>query len=370
MSQSTTLFIGMDVHQDSIAVASVAQDHGAEVTSLGTVGTRQYDIDHLVRKRPSKAKHLVFVDEAGPCGSWLSRYLTQTGDHCCVVAPSLIPKQSGDRVTTDRRDAAQLARLRRSGDLTPVYVPTIEDEAIRDLSRAREDTIGDLKAAKFRLKAFLLRHDSRYTGRATWNPTPLRWLSDVVCPTPAQQIVFPEYVRAVNEHPERLQRLEQALHEQVTSWRLHPVVEALQALRGVPCTVAVTTVADLGDLTRFDTPRELMQFLGLVPSEYSTGERRRQGAMTTAGHTHARRALVEGAWASRYPAKVSRHLQLRLEKLPKPIQAISWKAQVRLWKRYRRLIARGKHANQVVVAMARELVGFMWAMAKQVPVTP
>jgi transposase len=258
----------------------------------------------------------------------------------------------------------------RSGDLTPVYVPTVEDEAIRDLCRAREDAVADLKAAKFRLKAFLLRHDIRYMGQATWGPAHLRWLSEVVCPTPAQQIVFQEYVRAVTEHTARLQRLEQELHEHVKSWRLHPVVEALQALRGVQCTVAVTTVAELGDLTRFEHPRQLMKYLGLIPSEYSTGERRRQGAMTKAGNTHARRALVEGAWAYRYPAKVSRHLQLRLETQPKVIQDISWKAQVRLCKRYRRLIARGKHANQVVVAIARELVGFMWAIAKQVPVTP
>jgi transposase len=370
MSHSSTLFVGMDVHKDSIAVAYVAQDHGAEVTYLGTIGTRQCDIDQLIRKMQSKAKHLIFVYEAGPCGYWLSRYLTKKGYDCWVVAPSLIPKKPGDRVKTDRRDAVQLARLARSGDLTVVYVPTVEDEAIRDLTRAREDTIGDLKAAKFRLKAFLLRHDIRYTGRATWNPAHLRWLSEVVCPTPAQQIVFQEYVRAVNEHTERLQRLDQELQEQVKSWRLHPVVEALQALRGVQFTVAVTTVAELGDLTRFDNPRELMKFLGLIPSEYSTGERRRQGSITKAGNTHARRALVEGAWAYRYPAKVSRHLQLRLEKLPKPIQDISWKAQARLCKRYRRLIARGKHANQVVVAIARELVGFMWAIAKQVPVTP
>jgi transposase len=360
----------MDVHKDSIAVADVAQDHGAEVTYLGTVGTRQYDIDNLVRKMPSKAQHLVFVDEAGPCGSWLYRYLTKKGYNCWVVAPSLMPKKSGDRVKTDRRDAAQLARLMRSGDLTPVYVPTVEDEAIRDLARAREDTIGDLKAAKFRLKAFWLRHDIRYTGRATWNPAHLRWLSEVVCPTPAQQMVFQEYVRAVNEHTERLQRLEQELQEQVKAWRLHPVIEALQALRGVQFTVAVTTGAELGDLTRFDNPRPLMKFLGLIPSEYSSGERRRQGSITKAGNTHARRALVEGAWAYRYPAKVSRHLQLRLEPQPKAIQDIRWKAQVRLCKRYRRLMARGKHANQVVVAIARELVGFMWAIANHVTVTP
>jgi transposase len=370
MSQSSTLYVGLDVHKEAIAVAYVAQDQGAEVTYLGTIGTRQCDIDQLVRKLQSKAKPLVFVYEAGPCGYWLYRYLTKKGYKCWVVAPSLIPKKAGDRVKTDRRDAVQLARLMRSGDLMPVYVPKVEDEAIRDLTRAREDTIGDLKAAKFRLKAFLLRHDIRYTGRATWGPAHLRWLSEVVCATPAQQIVFQEYVRAVNEHTERLQRLEQELHEQVQTWRLQPVVEALQALRGVQFTVAVTIVAELGDLTRFDNPRQLMSYLGLTPSEYSSGERRRQGSITKTGNTHARRALVEGAWAYRYPAKVSRHLQLRLEKLPKAVQDISWKAQVRLCKRYRKLSARGKHANQVVVAIARELIAFMWAIAKEVPVIP
>jgi transposase len=286
-----------------------------------------------------------------------------------VVAPSLIPKKPGDRVKTDRRDAVPLTSLARSGDLTVVYVPQVADEAIRDLARAREDALRDLKSTKFRLQAFLLRHDIRYTGLATWGPAHLRWLSDVVCPTPAQQIVFQEDVRAVNEHTERLQRLEQELQEHVTTWRLQPVVEALQALRGVQFTRALTMVAEIGDLTRFESPRELMKFLGLIPSEYTSVERRRQGSMTKAGNTHARRALVEGAWAYRYPAKVSRHLQLRLETQPKVIQDISWKAQVRLCKRYRRLVARGKHANVVTVAMARELAGFMWAIAQQVPVT-
>ena len=368
MSQSSTLFIGMDVHKDTIAVAYVAQDHGAEVTYLGTIGTRQCDIDQLIRKMQSKAKHLIFVYEAGPCGYWLDRYLRKKDYDCWVVAPSLIPKEAGDRIKTDRRDALQLARLARSGDLTAVYVPKVEDEAIRDLTRAREDTLSDLKDAKLRLKAFLLRHDIRYTGQAHWGPAPLRWLSEVVCPTPAQQIVFQEYVRAVTEHTERLQRLDQELHEHVQAWRLHAVVEALPALRGVQFTVALTLVAAIGDLTRFDTPRELMKFLGLIPSEYSSGERRHQGSITKAGNTHARRALVEGAWAYRYPAKVSRHLQLRLEKQPKMIQDISWKGQVRLCKRYRQLVARGKHANIVTVAIARELVGFMWAIAKQLPV--
>jgi transposase len=368
MPQSSTLYIGMDVHKDTIAVAYVAKAHDAEVVFLGTVGTRHCDLDQLIRKMPSKAKHLIFVYEAGPCGYWLYRYLSKKGDDCWVVTPSLIPKKPGDRVKTDRRDAVQLARLVRSGDLTAVYVPTVEDEAIRDLTRAREDAISNLKDAKLRLKAFLLRHDIRSTGRATWGPAHLRWLSEVVCQTPAQQLVFQEYVRAVTEHTERLQRLEQELQDHVKAWRLSPVVEALQALRGVQFTVAVTLVAEMGDLTRFKSPRELMKFMGLIPSEHSSGEQRRQGAITKAGNTHARRVLVEGAWAYRYPAKISRHLQLRLETQPKVIQDISWKAQVRLCKRYRRLVARGKHANVVTVAIARELTGFMWAIAKQVPV--
>src|SRR6266403_1222273 len=199
MSQFSTLYVGLDVHKESIAVAYVAQAHGAEVISLGTIGTRQANIDQLTRTLQSKAQHLVFVYEAGPCGYWLYRYLTKKGYDCWVVAPSRIPKKAGDRVKTDRRDAVQLARLARSGDLTAVYVPKVEDEAIRDLSRAREDTLSDLKDAKFRLKAFLLRHDIRYTGRANWSLAHLRWLSEVVCPTPAQQIVFQEYVQTVTE---------------------------------------------------------------------------------------------------------------------------------------------------------------------------
>jgi transposase len=367
---SKTLYIGLDVHKDSIAVAYAPEDRSAEVVSLGSIGTRQCDIDKLIRKLQSKGATLVFAYEAGPCGYWLYRYLTRKGLSCQVVAPSLIPRKPGDRVKTDRRDAITLARLMRSGDLSAIYVPQVEDEAIRDLSRGREDAMRDLKATKYRLKAFLLRQDIRYEGRANWTAAHLRWLSEVVCPTRAQQIVFQEYVRAVTEHHARLQRLENELHEEVKGWRLYPVVEAIQALRGVELTGAVILIAELGDLTRFDTPRQLMSYLGLTPSEYSSGERRRQGGITKAGNTHARRALVEGAWAYRYPAKVSRHLQLRLERLPAEVQAIGWKAQVRLCKRYRQLSARGKHANQVVVAIAREMAAFAWAIARTVPLAP
>jgi transposase len=318
----------------------------------------------------SKAKHLLFVYDAGPGGYWLSRSLTTKGDAGWVVAPSLIPNKAGARVNMDRRDAVQLARPARSGELTAVYVPPVEDEAIRERTRAREDTLSNLQEAKGRLQAFLLRHDIRYTGRATWNPAHLRWLSEVVCPTPAQHSVFQASVRAVTEHTAWLRRLDEALQERGKAWRLNPVGDALQALRGVQCPVAVTTVAELGDRTRFDTPRALMKFLGLIPSAYSTGERRRQGAIPPAGNTQARRALVEGAGAYRYPAQVSQPLQRRLAKQPKAIQDISGPAQVRLCTRYRPLIARGKHANQVVVAIARELIGFMWARAQESPVTP
>jgi transposase len=358
------------VHKETLAVAYVAQDREAEVIFLGTRGTRQCDIDKLMRKLQAQGKQLHFVYEAGPCGYWLSRYLTKKKLTCWVGAPSSMPKKAGDRVKTDRRDAIQLARLRRSGDLTPVDVPAVADEAIRDLVRAREDRLKDGKAAKARLKAFLLRQDIRDEGRANWGPAPLRWLAKVVCPTPAQQIVFQEYVRAVSEHPARLQRLEAELQTQVQPWRWLPVVEAIQALRGVQCTAAVTLIAELGDLTRFENPRQLMSYLGLIPSEHTTGERRRQGALPKTGNSHARRALIEGAWAYRYPAKVSRHLQLRLEKVPTAIQDISWKAQGRLCKRYRRLVARGKHGNQVVVAIAREMAAFVWAIAREVAVAP
>ena len=219
MHQSSTLYVGMDVHKESIAVAYVAKDHDAEVISLGTFGPRQCDIDPLMRKLQSKAKHLVFVYEAGPSGYGLYRSRAKKDSVCGVVAPSFIPKKAGDRVKTARRDARQLARLMRSGDLTPVSVPAVDDEAIRDLSRAREATLRALKAAKLRLTAFLLRHDIRSTGRANWSPAHLRWLSAVVWPTPAQQIVLQAYVQTVTEQSARLGRLARELHEQVKTWR-------------------------------------------------------------------------------------------------------------------------------------------------------
>jgi transposase len=296
--------------------------------------------------------------------------LTKKKLTCGVGAPSQIPKKAGDGVKTDRRDARHLARLLRSGELRPGYVPAVADEALRDLGRAREDSLKDGKAAKARLKAFWLRQDSRYEGRANWGSAHLRGLAKGVCPTPAQHIVFQESVRAVSEPQERLPRLEAALQTQVQPWRWLAVVEAIPALRGVQFTVAVTLIAALGDLSRFENPRHLRSSLGLIPSEHPTGERRRQGAITKTGNSQARRALIAGAWAYRSPAKVSRHLQLRLEKGPTVIQDMSWKAQGRLCKRYRRLGARGKHVNQVVVALARAMAACVWASAREVEVAP
>jgi transposase len=367
MAQSTPLFVGLDVHKDSIAVAHAAGGSTEPPVFVGAIGPRQADLDQLLRRLQGKTRALTFAYEAGPSGYGLYRYLTGKGLPCQVVAPSLIPKKPGDKVKTDRRDAVELARLLRSGDLTAVYVPSVEDEALRDVCRARDAARVTGKDATLRLKAFLLRLGRHDVGRADWNDAHRRYLAKVVCPTPAQQIVFQESVRAVDEQVDRRQRLEAELLERAPAWRLYPVVQALQALRGVQFLTAITVVAELGDLTRFDNPRQLAAFVGLIPSEYSSGGSRRQGGITKAGNGRARRALIEAAWAYRHPATVSLHIQQRIDRLPKPLQDLGWKAQVRLCKRFRRLVARGKHPNVAVTAVARELVAFMWAIAREVP---
>lgn len=370
MSKSSTLFIGMDVHKETIDVAIGTNRINGKIRHYGQISNRIDAIDKLVAKLKREASTLKFVYEAGPTGFGLYRHLTRKGHQCAVVAPSLIPKKPGDRIKTDRRDAMRLVQLHRAGDLTPVHVPQVDDEAIRDLSRAREDAMLQQRAARQRLKSFLLRHAIRYEGTANWNERHLRWLTKVILPTPAQQVTFQEYVNTVTECTHRLERMERLLKEHVKQWYYAPVVDALQAMRGMRFINAVTVVAELGDLRRFDTPRQLMCFLGLVPSQHSSGERTRLGPITKSGNTHARRNLIEAAWAYRHKAKVSREIQLRQEHLPIAVRDIAWKAQLRLCTRYRRLTARGKSKNVVVVAIARELVAFMWDIAHQVHLKP
>lgn len=360
------LYVGLDVHKKSIEVALAEGGLEGEVRRYGRIGGDLDSSDKVVRKLISTGKDLRFVYEAGPCGYEIYRHLNERGDHCVVVAPSQVPRRSGDRIKNDRRDAMVLARLHRAGELTAVYVPTPEDEAMRDLVRGREDAKRDERKAKQRLGAFLLRHGYRYPGRKTWSRPHMRWISDIRMPHPAQQITMQEYIVAITECEDRVRRLTEQIRTMVSTWRMAPVVEALQALRGVSLIVAATAVSELGDLGRFANPSELMAYLGLVPSEHSSGERNRRGRITKTGNNHVRRALVQAAWTYRLTPRVSRVLLKRQEGLPQNICDISWRAQLRLCGRYRSMMARGKTKQIVITAIARELAGYMWAIAREV----
>jgi len=285
-----------------------------------------------------------------------------------VVSPSSVPQKSGERIKTDRRDSEKLARLLRAGELTPIYVPNEHDEAIRDLVRTRDDAIIAQRKARQQLKALLLRNEIRYVGKTSWTSAHRRWLAELKLPQPAQQIAFEEYLDAVEVASNRAERLTRAIETSTEGWRLTPVVAALQALRGVQFVHAVTLVCELGDFVRFDCPRQLMAYLGLVPTENSTGERRRQGAITKTGNHFARRALIEAAWAYQHPARVTPVIARRQSGLPKHARDIAWKAQLRLCARFRRLRARRLHKNKAVVAVARELAGFVWAIVRGVKI--
>ena len=372
MTKHNILFIGLDTHKEFTEVAYIEDQRGANPIHFGRISSAKQAIKKLVRQFESKYPHatLHFVYEAGPCGYWIYRLITSLGHCCYVVAPSLIPKKPGERVKTDKRDALKLAKLLKSEDLTPIYVPEPEDEAIRDLSRAREIAMKDLKDAKYQLKALLLRNNINYAGTANWSLKHLRWLTELVLPHPAQQIVLQEFIQTISERMNRLERLDNELAHHVHQWRYFPVVKAIQAMRGVRLLVATGVVAELGDLTRFDHPRKLMSYLGLVPSEHSSGGKRHMGAITKCGNGRARRLLVEGAHSYRYAANISTELQKRQEGLPKQIVDIAWQAQLRLCHRYKKLIHKGKHYNLVVTAIAREMIAYIWAIAKQVVLSP
>jgi transposase len=357
-------YIGLDVHKETIAV-SIAPQNSTEVRRYGIIGGTLDAVDKLVKKLAQENAELRFAYEAGPCGFVLCRHLRNRGIHCEVIAPSLIPKKASDRVKTDRRDADQLARLYRAGELTAVHVPDQEDEAIRDLVRARTSAMTDQRQARNRLKGFLLRLGFRYTGKSSWNDAHKRYLSGLVMPQGPQQIAFQEYIHAINDATDRLERLAKAVEDALPGWKWEPVARALMSLRGVQVLTAMTLVAEVGDFSRFEDPRSLMHFFGLTPSEHSSSDKRVQGGITRCGNTHCRRVLTEAAWHYRLKPKVSETIQKRQEGQSKPVRLIAWKAQERLHKRFRQLSAK-KKSVVAATAVARELVGFVWAIACKV----
>lgn len=360
------LYIGLDVHKDSITIAIAPAGRSSEVRLYGTI---THDLHALERalsriRQAHPGARLEVTYEAGPCGFGLARRLEQLSIPCLVAAPSLIPKQPGAPFKTDKRDARALARLLRAGELTAVYVPEPTDEAIRDLCRARTDAIDDLRRGRLRLKSFLLRHGYRYQGKANWSQAHMRYLRELVLPHPAMKAILEEYLQGIDAAQERVGRLEGAMQTLLEGWRLKPAVAALMAFRGFQVVAAMILVSELGDIHRFAHPRQLMTYLGLVSTEHSSGPRQRLGRISRCGNGHARWLVVECAEHYVLPPKVSKELARRQEGQPAHVRDLSWKAQNRLHLRFNRLLARRLPRNKAKVAVGRELCGFVWALLR------
>lgn len=366
MGEHSELYVAFDTAKLKHAVAIAEEGRAGEIRYVGEIENRPATVERLIKKLARRYKKLQVCFEAGPTGYGLYRQMQALGHDCVVVAPALIPRRSGERVKTNRRDALTLARLFRAGELSGVWVPDEVHEAVRDLVRGRMTAAEDARRKRQQLLSFLLRHGRIFTGGDHWTRAHRRWLSEQSFDHPAQQIVFQDAVAAIEDAVERQRRLEEQLASLVPKWSMAPMVSAYQAMRGVSFLVAVTFAAEIGDVRRFDTPRQLMSFLGLVPAERSTGETVRRTGLTLAGNRRARRVLVEAAWSYRHPARVSETLRVRLEGLPKTIRDIAWKAQVRLCSRYRRLNAAGKKLPVIIAAIAREMAAFLWAIGRQV----
>lgn len=360
--------VGLDVHGETIAVA-IAEAIG-EVRSYGNIPAHSHAVDKLHKKLTEDGAVVRYVYEAGPTGFWLARHLRRLKIDCQLVSPSLIPKKASDRVKTDRRDALSLARLFRAGELTFVHVPDEADEAIRDLVRTRLRAVEDLRRCRQRIKGFLLRYGRRYSGKASWTAAHQEYLSRQKFEFQGQQIAFEELVNAAQDPAQRIERLTKAIETQVQSWSRLPLVKALMCLRGFALLNAVTWVCEIGDFSRFEHPSQLMSFIGITPSEDSSGQKRRQGGITKAGNDACRRAIIEAAWHYRLPARVTPTIRQRHQDQPKAITDLAWKAQVRLCERYRALLRKHKKPVVVVTAVGRELVGFLWAMARVVAGKP
>jgi transposase len=362
VEKDSIAYVALDTSKLRNAVAIAAEGRDGEVRYLGEIDNTPAATGKLVRKLAKRHPSVAFCYEAGPTGYGLYRQITGLGHECMVVAPSLIPQKPGDRVKTNRRDALSLARQLRAGDLTAVWVPDPHHEAVRDLTRARGAAVRDLRTKRQQVSALLLRLGEPYPGKTTWGKTHLAWLAGRKLQHVEQRIALDEMLHAVRQATDRIGRLEQAIRAALPDWSLAPTASALMALRGIDLIAATSLLAEIGDLTRFASPRQLMAWLGMVPSENSTGERVRRGAITKAGNRRARSMLVECAWSYRHPPRVGADKLAKVEAAPPAVRDIAWKAQTRLSARYRALRRAGKLDNVAITAVARELAAFIWAV--------